>query len=114
MTEIMQSTPAELADRSRELAAAQGLCDGALGAVLLTMVERLEAPFAIKDIGTGRYVHVNLRMAALYGLSPEQLLGHTDADLLGPELSALRSGADSSGPSRSASVWPSSCSGDRP
>lgn len=88
MTETMLSSPAELADRSRELAAAHGLAEGALGSVLLSLVERLEAPFAIKDIATGRYVHVNLRMAALFGRSVEQLLGHTDADLLGPEVSA--------------------------
>jgi hypothetical protein len=96
MTETMQSTPAELVDRSRELSAAHGLADGALGAVLLSLVERLEAPFAIKDIATGKYVHVNLRMAALYGRSPEQLLGHTDTDLLGPELSAPLRSADQS------------------
>ena len=96
MTETMQSSPAELADRTRELVAAHGLADGALGAVLLSLVERLEAPFAIKDIATGRYVHVNLRMAALVGRSPEQLLGHTDADLLGPELSAPLRSADQS------------------
>ncbi len=96
MTETMQSTTAELADRSRELAAAQGLSDGALGAVLLSLVERLEAPFAIKEIATGRYVHVNLRLASLYGRSPEQLLGHTDAELLGNELSAPLRNADQS------------------
>ena len=96
MTETMQSPPAELADRSRELAAAHGLSDGALGAVLLSMVERLEAPLGIKDIASGRYVHVNLRMAALYGRSPQELLGHTDADLLGPELSGPLRNADQS------------------
>jgi diguanylate cyclase (GGDEF)-like protein len=93
MTETMQS-PAQLADRSLELAAAHGLADGALGAVLLGLVERMEAPFSIKDIGSGRYVYVNMRLAALYGRSPEQLLGHTDADLLGPELSAPLRSAD--------------------
>jgi diguanylate cyclase (GGDEF)-like protein len=96
MTETMQSTPAELADRARELSAAHGLADGAMGAVLLSLVERLEAAFAIKDIATGRYVHVNLRMAALYGRSPEQLLGHTDADLLGSELASALRTADQS------------------
>jgi diguanylate cyclase (GGDEF)-like protein len=93
MTETMQSTPAELSDRSRELAAALGLSDGALGAALFALVERLEAPLAIKEIATGRYVHVNARMAALYGRPSEELLGGTDADLLGPDLSApLRNG----------------------
>ncbi|HEX6707995.1 MAG TPA: diguanylate cyclase [Albitalea sp.] len=96
MTETMQSPPAELADRSRELAAAHGLSDGAMGAVLLTLVERLEAPFGIKDIASGRYVHVNLRMAALFGRSPQELLGQTDADLLGPELSGPLRSADQS------------------
>jgi len=94
MTETMQSTPAELVDRARELRAANGLADGSLGAVLLSLVERLEAPFAVKEITTGKYVHVNMRMAALYGRSPEQLLGHTDAELLGPELSAALRAAD--------------------
>jgi diguanylate cyclase (GGDEF)-like protein len=94
MTDTMQSSPAELADRSRELAAAHDLSDGAMGAVLLSVLERLEAPFAIKDIANGRYVHVNLRMAALYALSPEQLLGHTDAELLGPELAGPLRTAD--------------------
>jgi len=96
MTETMLSSPAELADRTRELVAAHGLADGAMGAVLLSLVEKLEAPFAIKEIATGRYVHVNLRMAAMVGRSPEQLLGHTDADLLGPELSAPLRSADQS------------------
>jgi diguanylate cyclase (GGDEF)-like protein len=94
MTETMQSTPAELADRARELRAAHGLADGSLGAVLLSVVERLEAPFAVKEIGSGRYVHVNMRMAALYGRSPEQLLGYTDADLLGPEVASHLRSAD--------------------
>jgi len=96
MTETMQSSPAELVDRSRELVAAHGLADGALGAVLLSLVERLEAPFAIKEIASGRYVYVNLRMAALYGRSTEQLLGHTDADLLGAELANPMRTADQS------------------
>ncbi len=88
MTETMQSAPAELADRSRELIAGLGLADGALGAVLLSMVDKLEAAFAVKDIASGRYLHVNPRMASLYGRSPEQLLGHNDVDLLGAELAA--------------------------
>lgn len=94
MTETMQSTPADLADRARELRAAHGLADGSLGAVLLSVVERLEAPFAVKEIGSGKYVHVNMRMAALYGRSPEQLLGHTDADLVGSETAAHLRAAD--------------------
>jgi diguanylate cyclase (GGDEF)-like protein len=94
MTETTQLSPADLADRTRELVAAHGLAEGALGAVLLSLVERLDASFAIKEMVSGRYVHVNPSMAALYGRSPEQLLGHTDADLLGAELSAPMRTAD--------------------
>ncbi len=96
MTETMQSPPADLAERVRELTAAHDLADGALGAVLLTLVERLEAAFAIKDIASGRYVYVNRRMASLYGGAPQDLLGHTDADLLGAELAASLRLADQS------------------
>lgn len=105
MTEPMQSTPADLADRARELRAAHGLADGALGAVLLSVVERLEVPFAVKEIASGRYVHVNARMATLYGRSPEQLLGCTDADLVGAELAAHLRSAD-----QTAQVQPSATS----
>jgi len=94
MTET--SPPAELVDRSRELIAALGLDNGAFGAVLFGLVEKLEAPFAIKEIVTGRYVHVNPRMAALFGRSPHELLGKSDADLLGAELSASIRAAEQS------------------
>ena len=94
MTETMPSSPADLADRARELRAAHGLADGAIGSVLLTMVDRLEAPFAIKDIASGKYVHVNARMAALHGREPQELLGNTDADLIGGETAAHLRSAD--------------------
>jgi len=96
MTDTMQSAPAELADRSRELIAGLGLADGAIGAVLLSLIDKLEAPFAVKDIAGGRYLHVNHHMAALYGRSPEQLLGHTDAELLGAEIAAPLRAAEQS------------------
>jgi len=97
MTETMQSPPAELAARALEMIATMGLADGSFGAVLFSLVERLEAPFAIKEISSGRYVHANLRMAAVYGRTPEQMLGRTDVELLGSELSApLRSAEQSS------------------
>ena len=96
MTETMQSPPADLAERSRELIAALSLAHGAFGSVLFSLVERLEAPLAVKEIATGRYVHVNLRMAGLFGRAPQELIGHTDAELLGPELSAPLRAAEQS------------------
>ena len=46
------------------LAKALGLAESVLGDALLTHVDRSEALFSLKDLATGRYVHVNARMAA--------------------------------------------------
>lgn len=94
MIETTQASLAELADRSRQLTSAHHLSDGAMGAVLFTLVERLEAPFAIKEVASGRYVHVSARMATLYERPMEQLLGHTDAELLSAEISGALRNAD--------------------
>ena len=96
MTETLQSTPSVLADQASQLAAAHGLMHGALGGVLLALVERLEAPFGIKEMPSGRYVHASLRMAALLGRSPDHVIGHTDAELLGPDAAAALRAADQS------------------
>jgi len=84
MAELMQTTFPDLAGRARELSAALDLDDGALGAMLFGMVTRLDALLAIKELATGRYVNVNLRMAALFRRTPAEIVGLTDADLLEP------------------------------
>jgi diguanylate cyclase (GGDEF)-like protein len=66
------------------LAASIGLAESGLCEVLLTWVERSEALLSVKEIGSGRYVHVNARMAALLGLPAQEVVGLTDADLLEP------------------------------
>lgn len=96
MLETNQAAPAELAGRSRELIAELGLAKGAFGAVLFSLIECLEAPFAIKEIASGRYVYANARVAALFGCLPEQLIGQTDAELLGSEVSAVLRSAEQS------------------
>ena len=84
MTEPMQTTLPDLAGRARELSAALDLDEGALGAMLFGMVTRLDALLAIKEMATGRYVNVNLRMAALFRRTPAEIVGLTDAELLEP------------------------------
>ncbi len=104
MTETMQFTPSELADQVCQLAAVHGLADGALGGLLLSLVERLEAPFAIKEMAGGRYVYANLRMAALVGRSPDHVIGHTDAQLFGPDLAGALRAADQAAVGQSGST----------
>ena len=80
-------------------AAAQALLD-ALGAqpseltgVLLEMLERAEAAIAIKDAASGRYLHVSARYAALFGHTPQDMVGQVDTELMEPgEAAAMRVG----------------------
>ena len=88
MAELMQTTLPDLAGRARELSAALDLNEGALGAMMFGMVARLDALLAIKEMATGRYVNVNLRMAALFRRTPQEIVGLTDAELLEPGQSA--------------------------
>lgn len=52
-----------------------------LGPVLPWVVERQGAMLSVKDTGTGRYQHVNPAMTAWLGVSADEVLGHTDAEL---------------------------------
>ncbi len=64
---------------------------GMLGALLLELLEPLEALVAVKDTVSGCYVHANARMASLFDRSPDTLLGATDAELMEPpQAQALR------------------------
>jgi len=102
MNETIHPPAVEPVERSRELAAALDLTDGALGGVLFSLIDRLEAAVGIKQMPSGRYVHVNARMAELYGMSPEQLLGRTDIELLGAERAASLRKADQTAIAQSA------------
>ena len=93
MTESKQS-PAALAAFSHELAEQLGLADGVLGSVLFSLAEHLNAGFAIKEIGSGRYTHVSPKMAALLGRPAAAVIGHADADMLGADLAAPLRSAD--------------------
>ena len=82
MSELTSTAAPDLSDRARELSAALDLDGGALGAVLFGLVTRLDASLAIKEIATGRYVNVNVRMAALFHSASHEMMGKTDAELL--------------------------------
>ena len=53
-----------------------------LGGVLPTLLQRRGDMLAVKDLGNGRYLHVNEAMAAFLQRPVAQVLGRTDAELL--------------------------------
>lgn len=71
-----------VAESPSALATALGVPDGVLGEVLMAWMERSEGLLSVKEIGSGHYVHVNPRMAALLGRPVREILGLADADLM--------------------------------
>lgn len=91
MTEISSPSPAERAAGARSLALALGADDAALAGALLELLDRVEVLASVKEIASGRYLHVNARMAELLGRSAEHLVGATDAELMeSAQANALR------------------------
>lgn len=91
MTESSLPEPASRKPSAAALVAGLQAGEGPLVAALLDLLERCELPFAVKDMATGRYVHANSRMAALWGAG-ERLVGATDAEFMSTDqLGAVRS-----------------------
>ena len=81
-------TDAELVHR---LGRAVECGDAALAALLLRALDGLELLVSVKDIASGRYLHVNERMAGLFDLTPQAMVGLVDAELLdAAQATALR------------------------
>lgn len=57
----------------------------ALGDLLGAMLLQHGGLLAVKEVATGRYLHVNSAMAEAFGTTPEQMLGRGDTELLPPE-----------------------------
>ena len=93
MTDSNQLALSARAEHADGLALALGLAPAAWGVVLLTLVERADALFSIKEAATGRYVHANARMEAL-AARPLQSL--TDEDWAPPAIVAALRAADQS------------------
>lgn len=91
MTESSLPEPAGRNPSAAALVAVLQAGEGMLVAALTELLERCELPFAVKDMATGRYVHANTRMVALWGLG-EHIVGATDAELMSPDqLGVVRS-----------------------
>lgn len=91
MNETAPPSPSERATRARSLALALGADDAALAGALLEMLDRVGVLASVKEIASGRYQHVNARMAELLGRSAQQLIDTTDAELMdAAQANALR------------------------
>ncbi|MCR5881628.1 diguanylate cyclase [Rhizobacter sp. J219] len=93
MTDTHQQALSARADQAQALTAALGLAPQAWGVVAMSLLDRAEAMFAIKDATTGRYVHANARMQSLLGRSAEGLV---DEDWADPQACAALRTADQS------------------
>jgi diguanylate cyclase (GGDEF)-like protein len=56
--------------------------DAMLASLLLQAFDGLELLVSVKDVASGRYVHVNDRMAALFGTTPQAMVGTLDSAYL--------------------------------
>lgn len=93
MTDTHQQALSARADQAQALTAALGLAPQAWGVVAMSLLDRAEAMFAIKEAATGRYVHANPRMQALFGRSADGLV---DEEWVDPQACASLRTADQS------------------
>ncbi len=68
----------------RALGRTLGVDDADLTVALFEALDRSGVLVSIKEVASGRFAHVNGRMAEFFGRSPADLIGNTDADLVDP------------------------------
>jgi diguanylate cyclase (GGDEF)-like protein len=93
-TPALSQEPQERAETARSLARVLEVDAPGLAAVLLEMLDRVDVLLAIKEVASGRYLHANPAMAALFGRSPSAMLGATDAELMEPAQAASMRAAE--------------------
>jgi diguanylate cyclase (GGDEF)-like protein/PAS domain S-box-containing protein len=70
--------------------------EAALAGVLLEALDRVDVLLSVKEVSSGRYLHVNAAMAALFGRDASAMSGSTDAELMEPAQSAAMRAAEQS------------------
>ena len=79
-------------DLARQLAYAVETDDAQFAELLLRALDGLELLVAVKEIASGRYLHANERMAALFDTTVQGMVGALDADFIDvAQAAALRS-----------------------
>ena len=84
MNELKSLSPADLTEAARALAAAAGVDCAALNGALMSTLDHVQSLVSVKEVATGHYVHVNQRMAQLFGRSVAGMVGATDLELMEP------------------------------
>jgi diguanylate cyclase (GGDEF)-like protein len=96
MNETTLALGQERTEMAHALAHALGADVAALAGALLESLDRVNVLLSIKEVASGRYTHVNARMADLFGRAPAAMVGATDADLMEPaQASAMRAAEQS-------------------
>lgn len=91
MIDTNESSSRTGAALARSVAAALDANEAGFAGVLLQALDRVQVLLSIKEVGSGRYVHVNTAMAELFGRSAVDMIGATDADLMEPaQVTAVR------------------------
>jgi len=79
MTESLSPTLAQRAESAAALLSTLRSSSAELASALLDLIDRVGLPLAVKDSAGSTFVHVNARMAALFGVAPAQMVGTGDA-----------------------------------
>lgn len=85
----------ETAPTLLQVAGDLGLQPSVWGEVLSAWLTGVDAALGLKDAATGRYLYACPRLAGLFGRAPDEMLGRTDAELLGADMAAPLRAADS-------------------
>ena len=95
MNQAVQDPCVDAAATLRQVAGDLGLHPSVWGGVLAAFMTGVDAALGLKDGASGRYVYACPNLAAIFGRSPDDMLGRTDAELLGADLAAPLRVADS-------------------
>ena len=82
MDQTTPALPSARTDRASALAQALGAAETEVAGALLELLDRVDVLLSVKEVASGRHVLANTRMADLFGRTPAELVGATDAELM--------------------------------
>ena len=95
-----------LAEMSSEFALTGAPLQALLTGLMPALLARRGEALAVKDIGSGRWVHANAAMAELLQRPLSELAGCTDAELFAPAVATVSNASGSRGRATGLSATP--------